>query len=149
MAPNEIKVEELINDIKNNTAKELSELAHTIEENNVIIPTNKEYRRAKRAYKRMRKRHRKQLIKLVKVDRPWDYEYIFILLEAKLRQMVDYFSQDYNILQTEESRNKILTGLCGALHTLHLRNDGYDDNYHKQVTAALKTIAENYGWWWD
>lgn len=158
MAPGELKIEDLINNIKEDSAQSMEELTQYVEDI-FIEKSKKEYRKEKRAYRRMRKRHRKELRKMVKQDRPWDYEYIFIMLETKLTHTLEYFSQGYNILQSKESLNTIITTLTKAVEAIRRRNEGWDNDelncidankyYYNCIQEALKVIGDNYEYWWD
>ena len=158
MAPSEIKIEDLINDIKTDSAKSMEELTQCVEVG-FVEKSKKEYRKEKRAYRRMRRRHRKELREMIKEDRPWDYEYIFTMLEIKLAHTLEYFSQGYNVWQSKESLDTVITTLTKAVEAIRRRNDGWcndefnsiDANkyYYNCIQEALKVIRDNYEYWWD
>ena len=122
-------------------------------------------RKEKCAYRKMRRRHKKELIKLVKADRPWDHCYLHDLVITKIKHMYEYYSSGNNVWQTDETRVPICVGLN---HVLQLQNeldnlysDWYDSKYSvDEITqiwekeselykSIYKFIGEHMEEWWD
>ena len=91
----------------------------------MIFPS-KEYR----AYQKMHRKHRQELIKLAKKDAEWDWAYLHAFVMAKIRHMYEYYSAGNNVWQSEESLNEVLTSLK---HVLDLQEEL--DNVFKDVPA--------------
>ena len=80
------------------------------------------------AYRKMYRRHRKELIKLAKKDQDWDYGWLDEFVLTKIRHMYKYFSERNNVWQTDESLNEILGQLKHVL-ALYEEMDHLWDNY--------------------
>ena len=122
-------------------------------------------RKEKRAYRKMYKKHRKEMIKLAKEDRDFDWSYLHELVIAKIKHMYEYYSTGNNVMQTDETRIPICVSLN---HILQLQNEIdhlYDDenyiNYTVEEAVSLyekeselyksiyKFIGEHIEEWWD
>lgn len=130
-----------------------------------------------RAYRKMHRRHRRELVKLAKEVREWDYGWLYDSTIMQIRHMYEYYSKGNNIWQSEESLNTILEQLK---HVLDLHNemehlwDDYESNLinnddgsitvseegHKKYVAIKDREQELYEeiysyigkyiqWWWD
>ena len=64
-----------------------------------------------RAYYKMHRKHRKELIKLAKEDKEWDWSYFHTIVMAKINHMYEYYKAGNNVWQSEESLNKVLSTL--------------------------------------
>ena len=114
---------------------------------------------SKRVYNRMRRRHRKEWRKLMREDRPWDFEYIFDMLATKLRHMCEYFSLGYNVYTNEKDRAEIIHILEAMVGALIHRNDAYFEDevepgytdlaYDTSVKYALALLSKYYHYLWD
>lgn len=71
-----------------------------------------------KAYKKMRKRHRKELKKMVKEDRPWDWEYFHDLIVLKLRQTYEYYVAGNYVHQAKEERKELLKSMKKVMDIL-------------------------------
>lgn len=129
------------------------------------------------AYKKMYHRHRKELIKLAKKDRDWDYGWLDEFVLTKIKHMYEYFSERNNVWQSDESLNEILEQLKHVLD-LYEELDGLWDNYSSNLIQnedgsvtvtddtgkqylAIRTreqelyeeiysyIGQYIQWWWD
>jgi len=81
-----------------------------------------------RAYRKMYRRHRRELIRLAKQDRDFDWCWLDEFVRTKIKHMYEYFSDGNNVCQTEESLNEILAQLKHVLD-LHEELDSLWDNY--------------------
>lgn len=87
-----------------------------------------------RAYRKMHRRHRKELVKLAKQATPFDYGWLDELVHTQIKHMHEYFVAGNNVLQSDESLNEILEQLKHALD-LYDERDGLWDNY---TSSAIK-----------
>ena len=130
-----------------------------------------------REYNKMYRRHRRELMKLAKKDRDWDYGWLDEFVLTKIRHMYEYFSDRNNVWQSDESLNEILEQLKHVLD-LYKELDGLWDNYESSLIKnddgsvtvtdegskrylAIKTreqelyeeiysyIGKYIQWWWD
>lgn len=124
-----------------------------------------QFNKEMREYYKMCRRHRKSLIKLAKEDREWDWTYFHTLVMTKIKHMYEYYSAGNNLLQSEESLNKILTTLKEVIDLDEewdnlwekcFDNDDakrtiveYEDEQEKIAQKLYSKIGENIFWWWD
>lgn len=132
-----------------------------------------------RAYRKMYRRHRREMVKLAKKVHEWDYGWIDELVLTQIKHMYEYFSEGNNVWQADESRLKIVEQLKRVLDAeaeidrMHDDNNGvefvcegdkvwavYPDNYTERVQKweerqqelyeeIYGTIAKYMRWWWD
>ena len=88
------------------------------------------------AYRKMHRRHRRELIKLAKKDAEWDWEFLHTLVITKVRHMYEYYEAGNNVWQVDEERLKTVAELK---HVLDLQEelDGLFDKYHPEITAQF------------
>lgn len=67
-------------------------------------------------YNKMRRKHRKELIKLAKEDQDFDYEYLHSLVVVKLKNMYEFYSQGHAEFLVESDLNQILETLEHAIN---------------------------------
>ena len=115
-----------------------------------------------RKYCKMHRKHRKELIKLVKETREWDFGWLHDMVIMQIRHMYEYYSAGNNVYQSEETLNRVLESLK---HTLDLQDEldtlwdkERDDltNYNDLIKRESELYAEIYAyigqniqWWWD
>lgn len=130
-----------------------------------------------REYRKMYRRHRKELIAHAKKIREWDYGYLHDSVMMQIRHMYEYYSAGNNILQSEESLNQIIEQLKQVLDLAdeldHLwdthnydpiKNDDGSittteesaNSYRKKSDREQELYEEIYSyigkhiqWWWD
>lgn len=118
-----------------------------------------------RAYYKMHRKHRKELIKLAKEDREWDWSYFHTIVMTKIKHMYNYYSAGNNVWQSEESLNTVLSTLKEVIDLDeewdNLWDNCYDENnarasvlkYREReeeiVKELYKKVGENMMWWWD
>lgn len=130
-----------------------------------------------REYRKMYRRHRKELIAHAKKIREWDYGYLHDSVMMQIRHMYEYYSAGNNILQSEESLNQIIEQLKQVLDLAdeldHLwdthnydpiKNDDGSittteesaNSYRKKSDREEELYEEIYSyigkhiqWWWD
>ena len=81
-----------------------------------------------RAYRKMHRRHRKELVKLAKTIREWDYCWLYDSTIMQIRHMYEYYTARNNVWQSDESLNEILVQLKHVLD-LHDEMDHLWDNH--------------------
>ena len=81
-----------------------------------------------RAYRKMYRRHRQEMVKLAKEDRDFDWGWLDEFVRVKIKHMYEYFSEGNNVWQSDESLHEILGQLK---HVLDLYDEmgGLWDNY--------------------
>ena len=115
-----------------------------------------------RKYCKMHRKHRKELIKLAKETREWDFSWLHDMAIMQIKHMYEYYSAGNHVYQSEETLNKVLESLK---HTLDLQDEldtlwdkEHDDltNYEdlnkreSELYAEIYTyIGQNIQWWWD
>jgi hypothetical protein len=89
-------------------------------------------RKEKHAYRKMYKKHRKEMIMLAKKDRDFDWHYLHDLVITKIKHMYEYYNAGNNVWQTDETRIPILDQLSHVLDLQYEIDHLYDDeNYAK------------------
>ena len=83
-------------------------------------------RKEKRAYRKMYKKHRKEMIKLAKEDRDFDWSYLHDLVITKIKHMYEYYHDGNNVMQTDETRIPILDQLSHVLDLQYALDHLYD-----------------------
>ena len=73
-----------------------------------------------RAYRKMHRRHRRELIKLAKEDAAWDWEFLHTLVLTKIRHMYEYYKDGNCVWQVDEERLKTVAELK---HVLDLQEE--------------------------
>lgn len=112
------------------------------------------------AYYKMRRKHRKELIKLAKEDLDVDWEYLHILAITKIKHMYEYFSAGNNVTECEYTQ----TIIAELKHVLDLQSqieNVWKEEANKRgvsiIVAREQTlykeiynyIAEHLQGWWD
>lgn len=113
-----------------------------------------------RAYRKMRKRQRKELLKLAKETGVWDWSWLHEMIIMQIRHMHEYYTENNNVWQTDETRLPIIEQLK---HVLDL--DAEIDNMNKDSCVVdynewakkeqnlyeelYSSIGKNLRWWWD
>ena len=132
-----------------------------------------------RAYRKMHRRHRRELIKQAKETREWDWGWLHDSVIMQIRHMYEYYSEGNNVWQADESRLEIIKQLKRVLDAEteieQMQNDNhgvefvheddrvrvvYPDDYTERVQKwydrEQKLYEEIYGTitkylksWWD
>lgn len=130
-----------------------------------------------RAYRKTYRKHKRELIKLAKKNRDWDYGWLDEFVRTKIKHMYQYFFERHNVWQSDESLNEILEQLKHVLD-LYEEMDNLWDNYESNLItnedgsvtvtdegskkySVIRTreqelyeeiysyIGSNLQWWWD
>lgn len=86
-----------------------------------------------RAYRKMYRRHRKELVKLAKEDRDFDWGWLDEFVRTKIKHMYEYFSDGNNVWQTDESLNDILEQLKYVLDLYDEMDHLWDDHLREHI----------------
>jgi hypothetical protein len=94
----------------------------------------RERRASMRAYRKMHRRHRKELVKLAKQDRDFDWGWLDEFVRTKIKHMYEYFSEGNNVWQTDDTRVPIVEQLK---HILDLY-DEIDHLWDSHISGHIK-----------
>jgi hypothetical protein len=114
-------------------------------------------------YNKMHREHHKELIKLARETREWEWSYLHNTIITQIKHMYEYYSAGNNVWQIDESRLEITNQLkhvldlnskleelsdydCGAKYTLvdgKLKAE-YPDDYLEKVKNRIKEENELY-----
>lgn len=122
-------------------------------------------RKEKRAYRKMYRKHRKEMIRLAKEDRDFDWSYLHDLVITKIKHMYEYYNAGNNVWQTDETRVPICVQLNHVLQLQEEIDHIYDKvevnklsvedttNICKKESDLYKSIytfiGEHLEEWWD
>lgn len=120
-------------------------------------------RKEKRAYRKMYRKHRKEMIRLAKEDRDFDWSYLHDLVITKIKHMYEYYNAGNNVWQTDETRIPICVQLNHILQLQDELDHLYDidrkfsveevNNLWKKESELYKAIytfiGEHIEEWWD
>ena len=81
-----------------------------------------------REYRKMRRRHRKELVKLAKEVRPFDWSWLHDMTLLQIQQMFEYYVDGNNVWQIDESRFEIIGQLKEVLDTQEEIERNYKDD---------------------
>ena len=115
-----------------------------------------------RKYCKMHRKHRKELIKLAKETREWDFCYLHQMVIMQIKHMYEYYSAGNNVRQSDETLNRVLKSLNHILDLQEELDTLYDvynldteylktlDTRENQLYEEIYTnIGQNIQWWWD
>ena len=112
-----------------------------------------------RAYRKMHRRHRRELVKLAKKVREFDYGWLDELVLTQIKHMYEYFSAGNNVWQTDETRLPIVEQLKHVLDLYEELDSVGDDGTmdHMQIIRREQELFEEiYSYvglhlqeWWD
>ena len=119
----------------------------------------------KHAYRKMYRKHRKEMIRLAKEDRDFDWGYLHDLVITKIKHMYEYYSAGNNVWQTDETRVPICIQLNHVLQLQEELDHIYDKVDFNSMTLGTsinnlkkeselykqiyKFIGEHLEEWWD
>ena len=129
------------------------------------------------AYRKMYRRHRRELVKHAKTIREWDYCWLYDSTIMQIRHMYEYYTARNNVYQSDESLNEILVQLKHVLdlhdemdHLWDNHTGGHIENEDGSITATEESansyirirnreqelyeeifayIGKHIQWWWD
>lgn len=100
-----------------------------------------------RAYRKMYRRHRKELVKHAKETREWDWCWLYDGTIMQIRHLYEYYSEGNNVWQCDESRREILDQLS---HVLDLNDelehlwDNYESNIVNNDDGSISVTEEGH-----
>ncbi len=139
----------------------------------------KERKQEMRAFRKMHRRHCKELIKHAKQTCEWDWGWLHDSIIMQIRHMHEYYSEGNNVWQSYETRNPIIEQLKHILDLEaeidrmqdddngieYIHENGvckavYPDDYKERVQKwcdreqelyeeIYNSIGKNLRWWWD
>lgn len=101
-------------------------------------------------YRKMQRKHTKELVKVAKKTKDFDYEFFHNLVMKQIHNMYEMYSDRECVLQVDESRLEIVNQLK---EIIDLNNKlsvtvSYEDE--KDILKQIYTkIGENIMYWWD
>ena len=107
---------------------------------------NKERKKEMRAYRKMYRRHRRELVKLAKQDRDFDYGWLDEFVHTKIKHMYEYFSNGNNVWQSEDSLGEILEQLKHVLDLYYEMDhlwDDYESSAIKNDDGSITATSES------
>ena len=143
------------------------------------VKSRREQRKARRAYKRLNRRHRKALIKISRNIAEWDYSYLHNLVMTHISFLYQYYTEGNNVWQSDETLMPIIKQLKYILDldkeiekvvdddlgVKYVEEDGkliavFPDDFlnrmneneekEQQLYEELySSIGKNLQWWWD
>lgn len=132
-----------------------------------------------REFNKMHRRHRKELVKLAKETGEWDWCWLHEMVIMQIRHMHEYYTENNNVFQADESRQKIIAQLKHvldlnvAIDKLELDDDGveyvrkdgvltcvfpddftercqkHDEREQELYEELYGSIGRDLQWWWD
>lgn len=109
-----------------------------------------------RHYRKMRRRHKKELVKLAKETREFDWGWLHQMVVMQIKHMHEYYSAGDNVWQIDESRNKIIEQLQQTLDIQDEIEKNDEDfslnslkNEEELYYRFYSSIGKNILWWWD
>ena len=112
------------------------------------IDIDKENEISNHQYNKMRRKHRKELIKRAKEDQDLDYEYLHSLVVVKLKNMYEFYSQGHAEFLSESDLNQILETLEHAINISDKIDNVYDSMRTKELYQELyEYIGKNIMLW--
>lgn len=107
-------------------------------------------------YRKMRRRHKKELVKLAKETREFDWGWLHQMVVMQIKHMHEYYSAGDNVWQIDESRNKIIEQLQQTLDIQSEIEKNDEDfslnslkNEEELYYRFYSSIGKNILWWWD
>lgn len=103
----------------------------------------------RRAYNKMHRKHRKELVKHAKETNEWDWSWLHKSIIMQIKHMYEYYSEGNNVWQVDESRFQIVEQLKHVLDLEEeidrLEEDDYGLEYIYENDELVKVITpDNY-----
>jgi hypothetical protein len=112
-----------------------------------------------RAFRKVHRRHRKELVKIAKQTYTFDYGWLDELVHTQIKHMHEYFSAGNNVWQTDETRLPIVEQLQHVLDLYEEMDNLGDDitmDYGQMRKRESELYQEIYNYvgchiqeWWD
>ena len=105
-----------------------------------------------RAYCKMDRRHRRELVKFARTTHDYDYGYLHDLVVLKLNHFFEYYVNGNNVWQSDESKEEVLRTLreCLAFADEIEKLDDCDWKVEERLYKNFySAIGKNIKLWWD
>lgn len=130
-----------------------------------------------RAYNKMHRRHRRELINHAKETREWDWSYLHDSIIMQIRHMYEYYTAGNNVMQSDESNKIVIDQLSHVLDLAkeiediadedpsfflkdgkiqYICQEDYEKKFaelaereHNLYKELYSYIGEYIRWWWD
>lgn len=114
-----------------------------------IFPTKKF-----KTYQKMHKRHKKELVKYVQEIHEWHWGWLHDSIGMQLRHMLEFYKENNNVWQVDESRLEIIKQLEKALELFANANEIEstslnDEEVQKAIIEFYSYLGEHIREWWD
>ena len=94
-----------------------------------------------RAYNKMYRRHRKELVKHAKQTKEWDYCWLFESTIMQIRHMYEYYTARNNVYQSDESLISLINSLKYVLNLNDKLDHLWDDHIRGHVVNEDGSIS--------
>ena len=94
----------------------------------------------KRRYRKFRKKYRRELLKLAKADRCWDWGFMVDILLHMLKGRLTFYKNGDNVWQSEESLTEVISTLEEAIRLLEYAYDDSNFMFHDVKEYFAKWI---------
>lgn len=97
--------------------------------------------REARAYNKMYRRHRKELVKHAKETREWDYGWLYDSTIMQIRHMYEYYTARNNVWQSDESLISLIDSLKYVLDLDYELEHLWDNHTNKCIVNEDGSIS--------
>ena len=94
-----------------------------------------------RAYNKMHRRHRRELLKLAKTIKEWDYGWLYDSTIMQIRHMYEYYTARNNVYQSDESLLSLIDSLKYVLDLDNELEHLWDDHIRGLVVNEDGSIT--------
>lgn len=94
-----------------------------------------------RAYNKMHRRHRRELVKLAKTIKEWDYGWLYDSTIMQIRHMYEYYTARNNVYQSDESLLSLIDSLKYVLDLDNELEHLWDDHIRGHVVSEGGSIT--------
>lgn len=96
-------------------------------------------------YKKLIKKHKKELNKLNKkvISNPWEYSFVLYYLIEVLRFMQDYYVNGYNVMQSEDSLKEVKNTLNDTIKAYEDWQNFEYEYYHLDEDDVFTTTVDD------
>lgn len=94
-----------------------------------------------RAYNKMHRRHRRELVRLAKTIREWDYSWLYDSTIMQIRHMYEYYTARNNVYQSDESLLSLIDSLKYVLDLDNELEHLWDDHIRGLVVNEDGSIT--------
>ena len=93
------------------------------------------------AYNKMHRRHRRELVKLAKTIKEWDYGWLYDSTIMQIRHMYEYYTARNNVYQSDESLLSLIDSLKYVLDLDNELEHLWDDHIRGHVVNEDGSIT--------